>query len=110
MPGLLLPDPVATPQPRPVPNAAPLAPAPAVATRAPEPAPAAEAVPDGPWYRQERWLAVTLAALVPLFAALLVPQSMRVPLVALGVAFVLAGVLMLTRHERALRQAPPTRG
>jgi len=56
---------------------------------------------DLPWYRRERWLAVQLAALVPILGAMLVPATYRLSLCILGGALVAIGTLMLLRHKPA---------
>ena len=79
------------------PEASP-APAPA-APVAPAPSPASEADPRV-WYRAEPWLAVELAAAVPVLAALVSPQEYRVWLVALAALLVAAGLAMLAVRHR----------
>ena len=52
-----------------------------------------------PWYRRERWLAVQVAALVPILGAMLAPATYRVPLCVLGGALVAISLMMLLRHK-----------
>ena len=52
-----------------------------------------------PWYRREKWLAVQVAAMVPILAAMVVPASYRLPLCVLGGALVAVGTVMLLRHK-----------
>jgi hypothetical protein len=60
--------------------------------------------PDGrPWYRSEAWLAVELAALLPVLAALVTPQPARVPLVVLSAALIALGLAMLVVRDRRAR-------
>ncbi|MFL5620512.1 MAG: hypothetical protein ACJ79A_19210 [Gemmatimonadaceae bacterium] len=61
--------------------------------------PATDVAGDLPWYRRERWLAVQIAALVPILGAMLVPATYRLPLCVLGGALVAIGTVMLLRHK-----------
>jgi hypothetical protein len=71
-----------------------------------EPSRAAEsraeiAASDGtsrPWYRSEPWLAVMLAAFVPLVAAVVAPDAAQYPLIGLSVLALIVGAVMLIRH------------
>ena len=54
---------------------------------------------DLPWYRREKWLAVQVAAIVPITSAMLVPAPLRLPLCVLGGALVAIGTVMLLRHK-----------
>lgn len=54
---------------------------------------------DLPWYRREKWLAVQIAAIVPILGAMLVPETYRLPLCAIGGALVAVGTVMLLRHK-----------
>ena len=54
---------------------------------------------DLPWYRREKWLAVQIAAIVPILSAMLVPETYRLPLCVLGGALVAVGTVMLLRHK-----------
>jgi hypothetical protein len=56
-----------------------------------------------PWYRREPWLAVCLASFLPVFAALLSPQSWRMPLTGVTGVLMGASMLMLFVHLRKLR-------
>ena len=47
----------------------------------------------------ERWFSVLLAGLVPLVAALFVPQEWRTPLHVAGGALCITGLVMLARHR-----------
>jgi hypothetical protein len=53
---------------------------------------------EGPWYRREAWLAVSLAAFVPIFVGFFTPQSMHVPLLALAALLVIVGLGLLVRR------------
>jgi len=62
----------------------------------------AEAVAGGsdlPWYRREKWLAVQIAAIVPILGAMLVPATDRLPLCIFGGVLVAVGTVMLLRHK-----------
>jgi hypothetical protein len=63
--------------------------------------------PGRPWYRSEPWLAVCLAAFVPLLIAIVAPAAAKMPLLAVGGALVVVGVGMLLRQERGSRAEPP---
>ena len=54
---------------------------------------------DLPWYRREKWLAVQIAAIIPILGPKLVPEAYRLPLCVLGGALVAAGTVMLLRHK-----------
>ena len=56
-----------------------------------------------PWYRREPWLAVELAAFLPMVAAFLVPEQLGVPLVGFSGFLVAAGLALL------IRRGPPPR-
>lgn len=64
---------------------------------------AAAHLSTAPWYKREPWLAVCLAAFVPVIAALLAPQSWRVPLTAATAVLMFASMVMLVLHLRKLR-------
>ena len=64
-----------------------------------EPRHATDAGSDLPWYRREKWLAVQVAAIVPILSAMLVPAPLRLPLCVLGGALVAIGTVMLLRHK-----------
>jgi hypothetical protein len=122
-----LPDPTGTPRlvvsetpatsvpPKPAPAPAPtpvLVPTPAPEA-VPPPAAAVRALPSSSsrrWYRSESWLAVELAAVVPVVAALVAPEAFRIPLVALGGLLVALGLAMLVVHERDARRAEASAG
>ena len=100
-----------TPAPAPAPDSAPTpAPAPEAV---PPPLPAASVralpVPTRRWYRSESWLAVEIAAVVPVVVALVAPEAFRIPLVALGGVLVVLGLSMLVVHERAARDVRDVR-
>ena len=59
-----------------------------------------------PWYRRETWLAVQIAAIVPILGAMLVPVTYRLPLCVLGGVLVAVGTVMLLRHK----PMPPSSG
>ena len=50
------------------------------------------------WYRREPWLAVMLAAFVPLVAAAIAPDAARYPLIGLTGLAIVVGVAMLIRQ------------
>lgn len=52
-----------------------------------------------PWYRREKWLAVQIAAIIPILGAMLVPETYRLPLCVIGGALVAVGTVMLLRHK-----------
>lgn len=82
------------------PTAASIAAEPAAPAVQPVPPTAASAAPRGaPWYRGESWLVVSLAAFLPLLLALVVPQSLRVPLVGVAALLVACGMVMLARRS-----------
>ena len=54
---------------------------------------------DLPWYRRETWLAVQIAAIVPILGAMVVPETYRLPLCVVGGALVAVGTVMLLRHK-----------
>ena len=66
----------------------------------------AEGSSDLPWYRREAWLAVQIAAMVPILGAMLVPATYRLPLCILGGVLVAIGTVMLLRHK----PMPPSSG
>lgn len=98
------PTPAPAPAPAPVPASAPI-PVPAPEAVPPPAAASVRAlpVPTRRWYRSESWLAVELAAVVPVVVALVAPRPFRIPLVALGLVLVVLGLAMLVVHERAAR-------
>jgi uncharacterized membrane protein len=106
---------VAAPEnPAPLAEAAPEAPSAPPVERRPAPAdpapadPVAEpAEPGVSWYRSEPWLAVLLAAFVPLLGASVAPVALRVPLVGVGGLIVAVGLAMLVRRDRAVRAGSP---
>jgi len=61
-----------------------------------EPAPADET--SRPWYRREPWLAVMLAAFVPLTAAIFAPDPARYALMGLSGRALIIGAVMLMRQ------------
>ena len=69
-------------------------------TRAPESRdePAAVDGTSQPWYRSEPWLAVMLAAFVPLVAAVVAPDAAQYPLIGVSVLTLVVGAAMLIRH------------
>jgi len=66
-----------------------------------QPRPSSATVPGG---AIERWFSVLLSALVPLAGGLFAPDAWRAPLHALGGALCAAGLVMLVRHEMAVRR------
>ena len=64
-----------------------------------EPEATSEGGSELPWYRREKWLAVQVAAIVPILTAMLVPAPLRLPLCVLGGALVAVGTVMLLRHK-----------
>ena len=54
---------------------------------------------DLPWYRREKWLAVQIAAIIPILGSMLVPETYRLPLCVIGGALVAVGTVMLLRHK-----------
>jgi hypothetical protein len=52
-----------------------------------------------PWYRSESWLAVCFIAFIPISLALILPESLKVPLLAVGVVLSAIGLAMLVRKE-----------
>ena len=52
-----------------------------------------------PWYRSEPWLAVCFAAFIPILLAFLLPESLKLPLLGLGVVIAVAGLALLVRRE-----------
>jgi hypothetical protein len=60
--------------------------------------PATAEAPTQPWYRREPWLAVMLAAFVPLAAAVFVPDPARYPLIGLTGLALVVGAVMLVRQ------------
>lgn len=87
--------PAGTPPPPPVDAAAPRA-EPTHAPAVPAEPSAAEA--GRPWYRSEPWAAAALAAFVPMGAAVVAPQPLRVPLIGLGALLVLVACALLVRQ------------
>jgi hypothetical protein len=61
--------------------------------------PATGGADELPWYRRESWLAVQIAALVPILGAMFVPTTYRLPLCVLGGTLVAIGTVMLLRHK-----------
>jgi hypothetical protein len=51
-----------------------------------------------PWYRREPWFAVTLAAFVPMTAAVFAPEPARYPLIGLAALALVAGAALLVRQ------------
>jgi len=54
---------------------------------------------DLPWYRRETWLAVQIAAIIPILSAMLVPAPYRLLLCILGGTLIAIGTVMLLRHK-----------
>jgi hypothetical protein len=52
----------------------------------------------------EPWFSVLLSALVPLLGALFVPMAWKTPLHVLGGAICALGLVLLVRHEMAIRR------
>jgi hypothetical protein len=52
-----------------------------------------------PWYRSESWLAVCFVAFIPIGLALILPESLKVPLLGVGVVLAAIGLAMLVRKE-----------
>jgi hypothetical protein len=52
-----------------------------------------------PWYRRESWLAICFAAFIPITLALILPASLKFPLLGLGVLLAAIGLAMLVRKE-----------
>jgi Meckel syndrome type 1 protein len=84
--------------PPPAPTETPAAGSPALAVSV-EPA-----AGERPWYRAEPWLAVLVAAFVPLLVAVVAPAALRLPLVAAGGVLVAVGLALLLRRDRAVRR------
>ena len=59
---------------------------------------------EAPWYKSEAWLAVELAAFVPLALSFLLPPESRMPLYGAGALLALVGLGMLI-----LRKPTPSR-
>ena len=94
-------EPVARPMPpaQASPPAPSSAPEPAASVVPPVPPPAVSDAPtSAPWYRREAWLLVSLAGFLPLLLALVVPQSLRVPLIAVAGLLIACGTVMLARR------------
>jgi hypothetical protein len=54
-----------------------------------------------PWYRKESWLAVQLAALIPILGAMFVPAPYRLAMCVVGGALIAIGTVMMLRdHAR----------
>lgn len=73
-----------------------------------DPSPARAARPALPWYRREPWLAVLAAAFVPILLALVAPAPLRMPLLGVSAVLMAAGLTMLVRHDRRVREVPDT--
>ena len=54
---------------------------------------------EQPWYRRESWLAICFLAFIPITLALLLPASLKAPLLAVGVLLAVVGLAMLVRKE-----------
>ena len=70
----------------------------------PRPSAAERIAPSGgtgdlPWYRRETWLAVQIAAIIPILSAMLVPAPYRLLLCILGGTLIAIGTVMLLRHK-----------
>ena len=52
----------------------------------------------------EPWFTILLSALVPLLGALFMPASWRTPLHVLGGVLCVCGLVLLVRHELAVRR------
>ena len=61
-----------------------------------------------PWYRSEPWFAVMLAALVPMFAAVLAPEAAKYPLIGISALAELLGLAMLLRQGVFHSHPPPS--
>lgn len=55
----------------------------------------------------EPWFVILLSALIPLLAGLFAPASWRTPLHLVGGGLCLVGLILLIRHERAVRRNSP---
>jgi hypothetical protein len=62
---------------------------------------------SGPWHREERWLAVSLAALVPIILALAMPPAIKLVLLGVGGVMIASGLAMLVMHELRVRRREP---
>jgi MFS superfamily sulfate permease-like transporter len=55
--------------------------------------------------RYEPWLGMTAGSLVPIIAIFMLPQAFMWPMIALGALLLGAGLVMLVRQERGVKQA-----
>jgi hypothetical protein len=62
---------------------------------------------SGSWHRDERWLAVSLAALVPIILALAMPPAIKLVLLGVGGVMIVSGLAMLVMHELRVRRRAP---
>lgn len=60
-------------------------------------------VETSPWFQREPWLAVSMSAFLPIFAAIFAPQPWNVPLAVVAGLMIAASMLMLVRQLRQLR-------
>ena len=60
---------------------------------------------ETPWYRRESWLVVSALALIAMFAAIFVPDALRMIFAGLAGILMVVAVWMLVRHERTIREA-----
>ena len=56
-------------------------------------------VVNQPWYRRESWLALCFLSFVPIVLALVLPESLKTPLLGAGVLIAAVGLAMLVRKE-----------
>jgi hypothetical protein len=58
-----------------------------------------EGSPHQPWYRSEPWLAICFSAFIPIILALVLPESLKMPLLGVGVLLAAVGLALLVRKE-----------
>ena len=64
-----------------------------------------DAATGAPWYRQEPWLALLIASLIPVILAIFVPKPFKwLFLVVGGIGFA-SGIGLLARQERRTRRS-----
>jgi MFS superfamily sulfate permease-like transporter len=67
---------------------------------------AAERSNDSNMPQYEPWLGVAASSFIPLVAMFLLPHAFTLPLIAVAVLLLAAGMYMLFRHERGAKQRP----
>jgi hypothetical protein len=72
----------------------------------PKRAPTPLDAPELPWYRSEAWLAVSLSAFIPAGVAVVVPQSLKFPLLGLSGVLIAISLAMFLRHARPAGRPP----